>query len=348
MPSLHSIYAYRTIYNGFRNAFIDMGHEFRPLTADDDCVEVFLRYQPDLFITSSFFWHRKYLDFNALNLQRKKGMFTLVKVDFWRSPLSKLRVNEAPSVKDDHDLLKLIKTDRFGDAYFHVVEQEDERMDGFIKGTGRNFHTIPLAADKIALKPEFIRKFKADLSYIGTNLPDKREFFKQYVFPLAGEFDLKLYGQDWTMIDQAAGWIQRGGQYFNIPLLRSLRKPKLRLEDEAKIYASSTVSLNVHEKYQRQYGGDCNERTFKIPYCNGFQVVDDVKCISKYFIPDREVVIAQSSDEWLEKVRHYLKYPKERLAIIASGRERVMQEHTYHHRAKQMLDILLSGAKNER
>ena len=189
--------------------------------------------------------------------------------------------------KNDKSVLDLIQRDRFGDAYFHVVEPDDPRMEGFEKGTGHVYHTIPLAADAMLLRPIYDPRFVSDISYIGTNLPDKRDFFEKYVFPLRKQYDLKLYGQDWNFIDRCLGWAQRVGQYFNLPGLRSLRKPKLQLEDEARIYTSSRISINAHESYQRKYGGDCNERTFKIPLCGGFQVVDNVSCIKKYFVADK-------------------------------------------------------------
>lgn len=339
IPSLHSIYAQRTIYNGFRNAFIDMGHEFRPLTADDNSNEVFTQFKPDLFITSTHFWYRKYLDFGLLKRYRQQGMFTLVKVDFWQSPIAKNRVNEAPSLKNDKIVLDLIHKDMLGDAYFHVLEANDPRMEGFEEGTGCSYYTIPLAADATLLKPMYDPLFVSDISYIGTNLPDKRGFFKKTVFPLKARCKVRFYGQDWTTLDRGLGWIQRIGQYFNLPVLRSLRKPKLRLEDEAKVYASSIISINVHEGYQRKYGGDCNERTFKIPLCGGFQVVDNVACIRRYFTPKTELIIADSDEDWLEKVHYYLRNPDERFSIIEAGRQRVLQEHTYHHRVEQMISI---------
>lgn len=338
-PTLFSIYAHRTIYHGYQNAFTELGHEFRPLTASDNADKIMEKYRPDIFITSSFHWYRKYLNFDSLKKFRDEGMFTLVKIDFWDSPLSKFRINEANSLKNDKNLLKLMEADQYGDAYFHVVEQDDLRMQGFMKNTGISFHTIPLAADSLTLKPLFESQFSSDLAYIGTNLPDKREFFKNYVYPLAKRYDLKLYGQDWSIADRALAWFQRGGQYFNIPLLRALRKPKLKLEDEAKIYKSSKISINVHELYQRQFGGDCNERTFKIPLCGGFQVTDNVECIKKYFVDGKEIIIGHTPSDWQEKVHYYMHNEGEREKIIMAGQARVLGEHTYIHRAEQMLSI---------
>ena len=133
------------------------------------------------------------------------------------------------------------------------------------------------------------------------------------------------------------GWVQRGGQYFNIPYIRSLQKPKLSFNEEGDIYASSTISINIHEDYQRKFGGDCNERTFKIPVSGGFEITDDVACIRKYFIEGKEIIIAKNRNDWFEKIDYYIKNTDKRLPVIEAGRKRVLKEHTYHNRVNQML-----------
>lgn len=343
IPSLDSIYAHRTIYHGFKNAFIDMGHEFRTFTADDNLADLLENYRPDIFITASNHYYRKYLDFDLLRRFRDEGLFVLVKIDFWSSPMSAMRINEARSLKDDKRALNLIASGAMGDAFFHVIEQGDQTMHGFTETTGHEYHTIPLAADKTLLRPDYDKKFAADISYIGSNLPDKRKFFNEYVFPLSGIHDLRIYGQDWTRVDRALGWVQRAGQYFNIKPLAKIRKPKLALKDEARIYSSSVISINVHEKFQRVHGGDCNERTFKIPLCGGFEVVDNVACIKKYFDAGKELIIAENNKEWSEMVEYYLNNQDERLPIIEAGRQRVLRDHTYHNRAEQIMAIVKMG-----
>jgi len=339
-PSPYSIYAYRTIYNGFKNAFTDLGHRFLTLTADDSLAKFLDQNKPDIFITASHFYYRKYLDYQLLRQYRDRGMKMLTKIDFWNSPMEKTRVNEAPSLREDNEALKLIIAGLLGDEFFHNVEQGDLRMDGFEEATGFKYHTIPLAADKIILKGEFSAKFQSDIAYVGTNLPQKREFFSNHVFPLSKQYDLRLYGQDWTTQDTVLGWVQRAGQYFNLPYLRSLRKPKLKLEEEAMIYASSKISINVHEEYQKKFGGDCNERTFKIPFCGGFEIVDNVACIKKYFVPEKEIIIADNNKDWDEKIRYYLKNPDKTKDIVEAGKKKVEKYHTYHNRAKQIIEIL--------
>jgi len=339
IPHPNSLNAYRTIYNGFKNAFVDMGHEFYTFTADDDLEDFLAKNKPDIFLTATHFYYKKFLDFAILQKYRDLGMKVFVKVDFWNSPINSGRINEAKSLKDDKDTVQLIKNGIYGDVFYHVVEQGDKRMDGFERETGYKYHTIPLAADKIALKDIFVEKFKSDVTYIGTYLPQKKEIFKNYLFPLKKKYDIKIYGQDWTFMDRSIGFIQKIGQYFNIPVVKSLRKPKLQLGDEGKIYKSSIVSVNIHEDYQKEFGGDCNERTFKIPFCGGFEITDDVACIHKYFKVGEEIIMAKDKKDWFDKIDYYIKNPEKRLAVIAAGKKRVLADHTYHNRVGQIIGI---------
>lgn len=269
-------------------------------------------------------------------------MKVFVNTSFWNSPIHKSRINEGNSLKDDIKTINLIKNGEYGDVFYNVVEQGDARMDGFSDYTGYEYYTIPLAADRIILKDNFQEKFRSDISFIGTYLAQKKDFFDEYVFPLKTKYNLKLYGQDWTKFDRALGFTQKVGQYFNIPVLKSIRKPKLKLEDEGSIYNSSTISINVHEDYQRKFGGDCNERTFKIPLAGGFEITDDVDCIHKYFKVGEEIVVAENKQDWFDKIDYYIKNSDKRLEIIAKGKARVAKDHTYHNRVDQIIEIYKS------
>lgn len=336
-----TIYGYRTIVNGFKNAFEDMGHEFVIYTADDNLKDLLYKFQPNIFMTQTHPLYRRYLDLKLLKIYRNKGLKVFAKIDFWKTTLSKTRLNEAKGLGEDKKLISLIKNGEMADYFYHVVEQGDPRMDGFEKETGYKFHTIPLAADKIVLENSRIsRRFQTDISFIGTNLPDKKEYFKQNIFPLLDKYKYNFYGQDWTFQDKALGFIQRGGQYFNIPYLRSIQKPKLSLNDEGNIYASSTISINVHEEYQRRFGGDCNERTFKIPMARGFEITDNVACIRKYFKVGQDIIVADNKDDWKEKIEYFMKNKENRIKIIESGRKKVLSDHTYHNRVNVILEII--------
>lgn len=336
IPSLETIYAGRTIYAGYKHAFEDLGHTFTPLTAEDSQEALFERVRPDIFMTSLHAYCLKYLNLEVLEKWKKRGMRVLVLIPFWKSPLSTLRINETASISENKKYIDLIRSGRFGDIYHNICEPGDPRMKGFEEATGYKHYTLLLAADKTIHFPERSEAFRADISYVGTYLPEKRAFMREAVFPLAKQYNLRLYGQDWTLYDRGKGLAQKFGQYFNLPGLRSLQKPKLALEDERKIYASSLISINIHEEYQKRLGGDCNERTFKIPLCGGFEITDDVACIRKYFQEGTEIVIAKDTEDWFQKIGYYIKNPEKRLPIIEAGRKKVLNEHTYHNRVNQI------------
>lgn len=339
VPHLNTFYAGRSIYAGYKHAFLDLGYKFKFLTVEDSQEEILEEFSPGILITSLNPYNLKYLNLDLIRKYRKQGLKVFVNIPFWKSPFSKMRVNEAPSLSNNPGYLKLIKLGNYGDIYFNFCEDDDERMDGFKKYTGFKHYTIPLAADKFLHFPDYEKKFISDISFIGTALPGKLNFFKECVFPLNKKYDLKIYGQDWTKKDKMIGWMHKFGQYFNVPFLRLIQKPKLDLEDERKIYSSSIISINIHEDYQKKYGGDCNERTFKIPACGGFEITDNVACIRKYFMDNKEIVIAKDKDDWFDKINYYSKNEKKRKMIIEAGKKKVLEKHTYHNRVEQIIKI---------
>lgn len=340
LPTPESLNAGRTIYYGYKDAFEGKGHEFRTLTQNDDSDQVFESFQPDIFFTSVGILNFKYLDLAALKKQKKKGMKVFVNIPFWHSPL-KGRINETPSVSENPSWVQLIKSGDFGDVYYNICEQGDPRMDGFERTTGYKHYTILLAANTRMIFPEYDDRFASDLCYIGTLLPDKVRFFHDVVFPMKEKYHVGIYGQDWTIANKTLGFLQKVGQYLNIPGLKSIRKPALQLADERKVYSSSKICINIHEEYQKNQG-DINERTFKIPAAKGFQICDNVSTIGKYFTNGKDIVIAESYDDWRDKCEYYINNPDKRKIISDNGYETVLKHHTYEHRIEELLTIYKS------
>ncbi len=340
-PYPTTLNAHRTISHGFEHAFTDMWHEFRFFTPDDDFHLFFDLFQPDIFITCSHFLYQKYIDYSYMQNLREKWLIVFTKIDFWSIPkgTNQKRISEASGMKDDISLVEKIKKGELWDIFFHVVAPTDTRMIGFTEGTWYTYHTIPLAVDASLVDTHIRPEFSADISFIGTNSPDKYTLFSELLFPLQKLYNTRIYGQDWTIFDRYLGWIQRFGQYFNISGIKSIRKPKLKLSDEWDIYASSKICVNIHEQNQRLCGGDVNERFFKIPAFGGFQISDSVACIGDYFDIDTEIVVAKDTADWFTKINYYMHHSEERNKIMQAGRKRSLRDHTYHSRVGQILQI---------
>jgi hypothetical protein len=121
MPFLNSINAGRTIYKGYENAFTDLGHKFKPLIHTDDPNKLFRKYKPDIFITSLNSFTLKYLDLDLIAKQKKLGLKVFVLIPAWKSPFSKMRLNETPSISTNRNYISLIKSHTFGDIYYNPM-----------------------------------------------------------------------------------------------------------------------------------------------------------------------------------------------------------------------------------
>ena len=338
LPSLQTVYAARFVYEGLKNAFIDLGHKFRAYTSDDNLKEILATYQPDVFFYSLNFYHLKFINLNLLKKYRKKGLIVFCQIRAWQY------LDYVGGLKYDKKQVDLIKRGLAGDIFWHCFEQDEPLMEGFTKETGYKFKTIHQAADKIIYYHDYDKNLVCDLAYVGSFLPAKSQFMKKNVLPLKDKYDLRIYGSDWTFWSRCLGKVQKFGQYFNIDFLKRMRKIHLSLNGERKLYSSAKICLNVHEEQVKKYDCEINERTFKIMACGGFELCDNVKLLQKFFT-EKELVIAEDSKDWFEKIDYYLKHPKERKIIAEAGRKKVLAEHTYHNRVRQIIDICLNFKK---
>ena len=79
--------------------------------------------------------------------------------------------------------------------------------------------------------------------------------------------------------------------------------------------------------------------------CGAFYMCRHVEGIEDMLVPDREIVTFRDDDEMMDKITFYLKNDVLRKKIAAAGRERVLREHTYEVRIRQMLEIIKNIVK---
>jgi len=103
------------------------------------------------------------------------------------------------------------------------------------------------------------------------------------------------------------------------------------------IYQKSRVSINVTSC---QMASACNQRVFDVPLSGGFLITDSQSALGDLFDLKNEVVFYSNTSELIEKVDFYLKNEAERKKISALAREKIIQEHTYKHRIKEIVKIL--------
>jgi len=74
--------------------------------------------------------------------------------------------------------------------------------------------------------------------------------------------------------------------------------------------------------------------------CGAFYMCQHVEGIEEVLEPDREIVTFGTEDEMVEKINHYLKDEQLRGKIAEAGRKRVLNQHTYEIRMRQMVGMV--------
>ena len=117
--------------------------------------------------------------------------------------------------------------------------------------------------------------------------------------------------------------------------------PPLEDEELIKMYSRSKISLGFCEVFHshfREYEVDAHLRLrdFEAPMSGGLYCVGYTRELEDFFIPDEEVIVYRNKFELLDKVKYYLKHPKEAEQIRIAGLKRARECHTWHKRFQDL------------
>jgi len=326
----------RWIYDGYKNAFLDKGHQFFALTERDDLEKCLKRIKPDIFIIGLFslifYDAQKPITENSLKKIHQQG--------------TKIFCGVGPEFKQEAKCREFLKKhlsliDVFYTNYAPEVVQSFEKI------FNKPCYFIPHAADtKIFFPAKPDKKFKCDLAFVGNKLPTKKVIFGNVLYPLCQKYDVRIYGPGWTNTDKALRLMSGFSRKLKIDWLTDFvnrKRVAISPENERMLYASAKICLNFHEYYGNgSIKGFSNEREFKIPASGGFQVSDYIPTMWRLFEPNKEIVMAKTPEEWFSKVEHYLTCEKERKKIQEAGTRKVLKEHTYYQRVDQIVELYKS------
>ena len=190
---------------------------------------------------------------------------------------------------------------------------------------------LPLAAQPVIHRPcglsqEEIERYGSAVSFVGAGYMNRRTFLARL-----GRPDLKIWGNEWDGSPFALQeLIQEGGR-------------RVSTEETVRIFNASTINLNIHSSTCHEevdpHGDFVNPRAFEIPACGGFQLVDRRSLLPEVF-NEQEIVVFEDLKDAREKARHFLDQDEARKDIAEKGRRRVLTEHTYTLRMKELLGTL--------
>lgn len=173
---------------------------------------------------------------------------------------------------------------------------------------------------RIELSDEDKKRFEADVTFIGGGRPRRRQLFEH----LTG-FNLKLWGWGW---DESA-----------ILKPHTIKEIVFGLK-KTKIYSASRVCPNLHGGMYQVNG--ISVRSFEVACCGRLPFCEPQEDLKRFFKIGEEVVTFNGPEDLAAKVDYYLSHPSEMERMAERARQRALSEHTYLHRMKELLGIVLN------
>lgn len=182
----------------------------------------------------------------------------------------------------------------------------------------------------LAFEPGILDKLPAtpaadiDVSFVGTVSPDHRQRIA-LLEAVAKRYDLKLFGNPPRTLP-AASPLHRcfQGEVWGAEMYQALRRSK--------------ITLNSHIDMAGREAG--NMRLFEATGVATFLLTDFKDNLHTLFEPDRDVAVWRSVDDCLAAIDSALGDADSRTKIAHAGQARTMAQHTYRHRAAEILGFV--------
>jgi spore maturation protein CgeB len=171
----------------------------------------------------------------------------------------------------------------------------------------------------------------ADVSFVGSISLDHRQRIA-LLEAVAERYDLKLWGNRPQALP-ASSPLHRcfQGEVWGTDMYQVLRR--------------SRITLNSHIDLAGRDAG--NMRLFEATGVGTFLLTDFKDNLHTLFTADLEVATWRSIEECVKHIEYYLRDDNGRAEIARAGQARTMAQHTYRHRAAEILGFI-EGARTPR
>lgn len=214
-----------------------------------------------------------------------------------------------------------------GYDYWFTIQQKDCH-DALRRAGAPQVSYLPMAADPTVHRPLTMTmneqvEFGSDLSFVGAGYANRRALLPRWI---SKDWAFKVWGNEWEGADALASVLQRQGA-------------RIDSDTCVKVFNATAINLNLHSTTGEGLDPAAdfvNPRTFELAACGAFQLVDQRALLSALFAEEEIVSFAQTEDV-PSLIRTWLRDPVGRRTIAAAARQRVLRQHTYDHRMKDLL-----------
>ena len=208
--------------------------------------------------------------------------------------------------------------------YDLVISNSEGGLDRLRELGARRAEAVFWGADPDLFRPHDIAK-EYDIFFYGYGDKFRREWMKKLIGEpsrRAPEIDFALGGRDFRGDIGSARLI--GDVPFNV---------------FARAISAARVNLNVTRRSHASVPASATSRPFELAAAGAAIVSNPVEGIDRWFEPGRELLVVENAEEAVDAYRELLADPAQAEEMGRRARERVLDEHTYAHRARQVLEL---------
>jgi len=200
-----------------------------------------------------------------------------------------------------------------------------------VRGLGaRRAAAVHWAADPDLFRPLDVEK-ETDVFFYGHSDKFRREWMRDMI----GEPSRQLPDVDFAL----------GGYDYRGDTGRARMLGRIPFNAFPHAISSARVNLNVTRRAHAEVYASSTCRLFELAASGAAIVSNPLAGLERWFDADRELRVVASTDEAVDAYRELLADPAQAEEMGRRARERVLEEHTYAHRARQLADLLGLGTR---
>ena len=185
-------------------------------------------------------------------------------------------------------------------------------------------HTVWYAADPDVYAPLPVPEQDIDVFFFGHGREYRGEWIEAMLAEPSRQLDAKFAVRG-----------TRLGDLGKTEMLPYLSFSKLR-----EYVCRSKINLAITRGAHASLYASSSMRPFELGALGACIVANPYNGIEAWFEPDKEVIVVNSGVEAIDRYRYLLSHDSERQAIGNAARERVLKQHTFRHRAQELVDIV--------
>ena len=118
------------------------------------------------------------------------------------------------------------------------------------------------------------------------------------------------------------------------------RLPYLSFSKLREYACRSKLNLCITRGAHANVYGSSSSRPFELSAMAACIVANPYKGLEEWFEPEKEIIIVQSAAEAIERYTFLLAHDSQRQSIGNAARNRVLKQHTFRHRARDLAGII--------